>query len=116
MKRTTKNALTLWLVWMIGACAALGVPTPQTFNERAAAGYTAVTTAVDDTRILLLAKKLTPDDAANVIKQTDNIVAGLDIARTLNKSDPLAAQTKLTATLAALSAVQAYLAAKKGTQ
>lgn len=116
MKLATRNALILWFVWMIGACAALGVPTPQSFEERLAAGYVTASAAVDTARILLLTKKITPDDAANVLKQTDNVVVGLDIARSLNKSDALAAQTKLTATLAALAAVQAYLTAKKGTQ
>jgi hypothetical protein len=106
----------VWLLLVLAAgCAALGVPTPQTFSQKLAAGYSAVTAVVDDTRILLAAKKLTPADAENVVKQTDNLVAALDIARQLSGTSPVAANDKLSATLLALTALQTYLATKKGT-
>jgi hypothetical protein len=96
-------------------CATFGIPTPQTFNERLAAGYTTATTIVAATTTLLAAKKLSSADAENVLKQTDTAVAGLDISRNLSLTDLAAANTKLTATLVVLNSLQAYLNSKKGT-
>lgn len=106
--------LCYFFLLIASGCAALGVPTPTTFNERLASGYVTVNAVMDTTRALLSAKKITPDDAENVVKQCDNVVAGLDIARTISKGDLPAANTKLTATLAVLTALQSYLATKKG--
>jgi hypothetical protein len=105
----------LWLFLVLAAgCASLGIPTPETFNERIAAAQTAVNTVVSDVGILLVAKKITPDDAENVIKQTDNLVAGLKVARQLSGTSVVAANDKLSATLLALTALQTYVATKKG--
>jgi len=96
------------------SCAQLGIPVPKTFNEQVAAAQTSVTAVVDDARILLLTKKITPDDATNVLKQTDNITEGLAVARVLNGTNPAAANDKLAATVLALNALQVYLAKYKG--
>lgn len=103
------------LLLLVSACATLGIPTPQTFNERLAAGYTTGTTIVSVTTTLLAAKKLSSADAENVLKQTDTAVAGLDISRQLSATDLAAADTKLAASLVVLNALQAYLNSKKGT-
>jgi hypothetical protein len=100
---------------LASGCAALGVPTPTNFNERVAAAYTTTTALVETTRTLLVAKKITPADAENVLKQTDTVIAGLDIARSYSATSPIAANDKLTATLTILQAIQAYLNAHKGT-
>lgn len=100
---------------LASGCAALGVPTPTTFNERVAAAYTTTTALVETTRTLLVAKKITPADAENVLKQTDTVIAGLDVARSYSATSPIAANDKLTATLTILQAVQSYLNSKKGT-
>jgi hypothetical protein len=102
------------LLLLAAGCASLGIPTPTSFNERMAAGYTGVAAVMDGTRTLLAAGKLTPADAENVVKQCDNIVAAFDLARSMSKTDLAAANTKLTVTLASLTALQSYLAAKKG--
>ncbi len=96
------------------ACAGLGLPTPTTFNERLAAAYGTVTEVRSDATILLSAGKITPADAQNVQNQADNAKAALDLARTMSKGDLPAANTRLTATIAALTALQAYLASRKG--
>lgn len=101
---------------LASGCASLGLPTPTTFNERLAAGYTTVNATVDSARTLLQAGKISASDAENVVKQLDNVVAGLDLARTMNRTDPAGANTKLTVTLQVLTAMQSYLASKKGTQ
>lgn len=111
-----KLAQTRWLLFLLLAgCAYLGVPTPTTFNERVAAAYTTTTALVETTRTLLVAKKITPSDAENVLKQTDTVIAGLDVARSYSATNPIAANDKLTATLTILQAIQSYLNSQRGT-
>lgn len=102
------------LAFVLPACAQLGVPTPDTFNEKLAVAYTTVTTARQSATTLLQAKKITPDDAQHVLDQTNNARAGLDVARQLSKQDLKAADGKLTAIRSALEALQAYLASRQG--
>lgn len=90
-------------------CTTLGVPTPQTFSERVAAGYVGVTTVRDSATTLLQAGSITADDARNIQAQADNVRAGLDIARTVSSVDPTAADAKLQATLQILTALDSYL-------
>lgn len=97
------------LLLLAAGCASLGVPVPQTFNGKAAAALTTVTGARQTTLTLLQAHKLTPDDAANVDKQADNLRQGIEVARTIHAGDPAAGDTKLTATIAALQILTAYL-------
>lgn len=104
------------LLLLLAGCAALGLPTPATFNEKALAAYGTVQEIVKDGDTLLAAKKLSPDDAQNVLTQALNARNGIDIARSIYKSDSLAGTTKLTATITVLTALQSYLATKKGTQ
>jgi hypothetical protein len=106
--------LSLLLLSMATSCAQLGLPTAQTFNQKLAVGYGTVTTARNTAATLLTAGKITADDAQNVQNQADNIRAGLDIARQMNKTDPTGAGTKLDATIAALQLLQTYLTSKGG--
>jgi hypothetical protein len=103
--------LLVLLLSLAAACAQLGLPTPQTFNEKMATAYVTVTAVRDTATKLLVAKKLSADDAQNVLNQTDNARAGLDIARKLADVD--AANAKLASVQAALVALNAYLASKK---
>ncbi len=100
---------------LASGCASLGIPTPQTFNERVAAAYTTSTAVVETMRTLYAAGKITPEDANNVLKQTDTVIVGLDVARAYSATNPIAANDKLTATLTILQAAQSYLNARKGT-
>lgn len=101
------------LLYLAAGCAQLGLPTPQTFNEKLAASYSAVTAARDTAITLLTAKKIGADDAQNVQNQADNARAGLDIARKIHATDADAGNAKLTSVQAALTALQSYLATKK---
>lgn len=93
---------------LLCACAQLGLVTPQSFGERLAAGYTATTAAS-----LLEARRISPGDAQNVQEGANNARAGLDIARDLRESEPAAADARLTTAITALSALSAYLEARK---
>lgn len=112
MKRYAQHFLII-IALALTACAQLGIPKPETFNERLAVGYSTVTTVRQTATTLLQAKKITADDAQNVQQQADNARAGLDIARTISKTDAKAADAKLTAVRSALTALQAYLATKE---
>ena len=102
------------LLLLLVGCAQLGLPVAQTFNQKLAVGYATVTGIITTTDNLLLAKAITPDDAANVLKQDDNAKAALDIARSLSGTDITAANAKLTATHTVLEAINAYLLTKQG--
>lgn len=104
--------LSLVLVSFLSGCAALGLPTADSFNERLAVGYMTVTTVRATTATLLNAKKLTAEDGDNVLKSTDAARAGLDVARTLSKVDMKAADSKLTMIRTTLTALQAYLTSR----
>jgi hypothetical protein len=91
------------------ACTAI---VPQTFNERLAAGYKTVETVADTAITLRTAGKITQADARNVAATNDTALAALDVTKGLSKTDLTAADAKLAATLAILTQLQAYLAAK----
>lgn len=105
----------IWVVAvLLAGCQALGIPQAETFSERLAAGY-ALNAQVRQTATDLLAmKKLSSADGQNVLEQTNNARAGLDIAKQLATTDTKSAEGKLTALRTALLAVQGYLALKKG--
>lgn len=102
----------LAIVGSMAGCAQMGIAMPQTFNERLAAGYTTATAGVQGVDALLKAKKITAAEAAQTLAKLDEAKAGLDAARSLRGTNPLAAQDRLSATLMVLQAMQAYLASK----
>jgi len=109
-----RNTFLASLLLLLGACETLGIPTATSFNERLAVGYSTVTEVRQTATTLLNAKKLTADDGQQILDQTNNARAGLDVARTLAKTDLKGADSKLTAVRAALTALQAYLETKGG--
>ncbi len=108
MKRFYSPLLAVALL-LVHACAALGIPQADTFNKQLAGGYVTVTSIRQLGTTLVTSGKLKPDDADNVLKQTDNARAGLDIAKVLG---PVEGRDKLATTLTVLTGLQAYLAAK----
>lgn len=98
---------------LLSGCAQLGVPTPATFNEKAASALTTVTAARQTALTLLQAGKLTPDDSENVNAQADNLRKGIDVARSIHATQPTAGDDKLAATITALTALTAYLEQRK---
>lgn len=97
----------------LSACAALGVPTPSSFNEREAAAISTATGTLSTARGLLSANKIAPKDAENAIKQADTFMEAITVAETLHATDPRAAEDKLAATIASLNSLRDYLATRK---
>jgi uncharacterized protein YjbK len=100
------------LAVVISGCAAFGVPQPQSFGERLAAGYVSVTTVRQTAKILLDGQVISSNDATNVQKQADVAREGLNVARTLDGID---AEKKIEAMLLVLDTAQSYLCAKAPT-
>lgn len=105
-------ALILVLAAAFSGCAQLGLPTPQTMNEKIAAAQGSVTQVRSSATQLLVAKKITSTDAENVLKSTDAAAEGVAVARTIATTDPAGANFKLTAAVTILTALQTYLATK----
>jgi hypothetical protein len=108
----TRNLLACIALALLTACAALGLPTPETPAQRIAATVTAVTAVRQSATTLLVAKKISVEDAENVQRQADTVVAGAQVARSMLTVDPKAADAKLQQTRTVLLALQQYLAAK----
>lgn len=112
MKLATRHFLMLIAVCLLAACAEVGIQAPKTFNERLAVGYAAVTTVRDTATTLVTAGKISAAEAQDVQTKADHGRAALDIARATAKTDLTSAETRLTATLQLLTALQSYLASK----
>lgn len=111
MKRLLTLA-SLALVALLIGCAQLGASAPRTFNEKLLAGYTTVEAVANSASHLRAAGKLSDADRDNVVSTARTAIAGIDVAAQIGKTDPVAGQAKLTATIAVLTALQAYLATK----
>lgn len=98
-----------------GGCAQLGLPTAQTFNEKMAVAYASVTQVRDTATTLVQQKKISADDAQNVLTATDTARVGLDTARKIHATDPAAGDAKLASVRTALAALSTYLATRGGT-
>lgn len=113
MKQLLQNSILILMLAILVACAQLGLATPETFNEKLAAGYVTVTEMVTTTTALLKAGKIKSDDAANIQVQVNTAKAGLDIAKQVAANDPKAADAKLVAVRTVLTALSTYLATKQ---
>lgn len=99
-------------ITVLAGCSLLGVPVPQTMNERVSAAYISVTTVRQETLSLLQAGKITAADAKNIETQADNARSGIDIAKQLDLTNPAQASDRLTAALSVLQALETYLTQK----
>jgi len=97
----------------LAACAQLGIAPADTFNKKVAAGYESVATLADSADALFKSGKLSKADAQKVKATLDGATAGLASVQSIAATDPLAAQNRLAAIIAALSAAQAIVAGAK---
>lgn len=113
MKRLTLLIAALAVAFLIG-CAAIGSPTPDTFNQKLAVAVASVTEVRNTATTLLVAKKISAPDARNIQAQADVAREGLDVARGMSTTDLSEASTRLEVANTALRALQTYLLAKQG--
>lgn len=93
----------------IAGCAAMGLPTAETFNQRAAVAYGSVTAVRNSAADLLVAQKITPAEARVVQVQSDGIRAGIDSAVAVYAADQPQAENKLQTAERLLLGLQNFL-------
>ncbi len=111
--RHVRNLAWAFTLAVLVGCAALGVPKPETFNQRLASGYATVTTVRQTTLTLLESRTISSADAQNVQNQANTAREGLDVARDIHRTLPQAGEDKLAVTNAVLQSLQKYLASKR---
>lgn len=97
------------LIAVLSACTSLGVPNLDTFNKKAAAGYTSITTLYDTTRTLTTAKVISANQAQSVWSKIDAAKLALDAAVATYKTSPPQGASELDDALKVIAALQAYL-------
>lgn len=101
---------------MIGCtmgCAALGVPTADTVNKKAAEGYISITAAANTVTTLRLAGKLSDADRDKTVATLQVSKTGLDSVVKSAPVDPAAADARLREILLVLNGITASLAAQQ---
>lgn len=96
-------------------CAQLGVTAPATFNQKEAAAHVTIEGIAKTALSLHQAGKLSEADRSNIVATLRSAESGIDVAKLVAKTDPAGGLTKLDASIAVLTALQAYLATKGGT-
>lgn len=112
MKLKTLSLIPL-LLMLLTACGTLGVPVPQTFNQKAAAATASVNAASQLDLTLLQARKITPDESDRYINRIEDVQHGIIVARGLRSTDPALAQDRLDLIIKALAALTAELESRK---
>lgn len=103
----------LFAVVLAAACASVGGVAPETNNQKIAAAQITITQLRGTAAALLNARKISSDDAANVLKQTDAAQEGILIARALaSANDSTGAANRLQLITTGLAALQTYLSSK----
>lgn len=97
----------------VPGCAAIGLQSPQTFNERYAYAISQTTGLRQTAADALTAKQISVDDAEYVLKVTDESRALLNAARAaLTAGDTSTAEGRLSLATNILAQLQAYLRTK----
>ena len=96
-------------VLILSACAALGVPEPRDFNDRASLAYDVAAEGVATTRAMLAAGQLTADDAENAIASLETYLAGVQVARDAHAVSAADGEARLAAIRAGLAGLIEYL-------
>lgn len=101
------------LVLLLAGCASLGVPAPQTFNQRAAAATATVNTASQTVLTLLQTRKITPDESDRYTDRTEDAQEAIDLARGIYPANPADAEGRLALVITALQMLTAELETRK---
>lgn len=103
--------VTYTLLLMLTACVSLEAP--KSFNDRLVYAYTAVTAARDTSTALLERKRISKDQAVNLLELANQARASLDIARgAFSTGDVATAEGQLTLATTILTQLEAFLQAR----
>jgi hypothetical protein len=114
MRQIYRSFTLLIFAFALASCAQLGIPKPETFNQKVAVAYATVTQVRTTATQLLEVKKISSDDAANVQISADVARVGIETARKISTLDPKAGDAKLNSVMIALNALANYLATRAG--
>jgi hypothetical protein len=98
---------------LLAGCAALGVPSADTFNKKAAAATVSVNTGSQTVLTLLQARKITPDENDKYIARLEDAQKAIDVTRVVYKTDPTSAENRLATIIAGLNLLLAEIEARK---
>lgn len=101
------------LLFLLTACASLGVPQADTFNKQVVVANSLVESAATTASTLHAAGKISDADKDNVYQQGTEARVGIELLRQLHATDPLKAENRLSAIIAGLTALQTRLEAKE---
>lgn len=108
-----KLAIIFPLLFLLTACASLGIPPADTFNKQAAAAVASVNTASQLSLTLLQARKITPDESDAFVGRAEDAQEAIDLTRSIRSTDPAGAQDRLDAIIRSLQILTAELEARK---
>lgn len=108
--RLTTAAL-VFVLTLFG-CAQMGMQPADTFNKKIGAAYVTAQTIAETAAYAERSGQLGGGDVANIIVTGRAAIAALDVAVQVHATNPASGDAKLTATLAILTALQAYLLAQ----
>lgn len=103
------KALAALCLTLLAGCAALGLATPQGFDQSLATAYGVHTAVVSATATALTAGSINSAEATAVQTQALTARQLLDTARTLEVTNPTGASSDLALATTALTAIQTYL-------
>jgi hypothetical protein len=112
--RSIRLMLAIAAIAVFSACATLGAPPPETFNQKMAVAVAGITEARHTVMALLMAQKISAVEAAETEERIDEARALLNVARILSATDPASAASRLDAASRSLQAMNTYLIAKQG--
>lgn len=104
-----KLAIIFPLLFLLTACAALGVPKADTFNKQVVVANGLVESAAETAGALYAAGKISTEEKDEVYRQGTEARAGIELLRKLHATDPLAAENRINTLIVALTALQARL-------
>lgn len=116
VERIAVYAGLLALVWGLSGCSTLGVPSPQTFNQRLAAAYQTASGIADTILVLEEAGKISPMEEASAVKRLSELRAALDLALSLHVNAPQTSETDLQQALSGLQELDTVLKSKSVTK
>ena len=111
--RLKLNPAAFVLLVLLTGCAALGISTPQSLDERLAYAQTIDTAVLAASTSALRAGQISADDHEHVIKIADQVKGLIDSARAIASTDSEGADAKLRLATAILTEIQSFLNSRK---
>jgi hypothetical protein len=101
------------LLFLLTACAALGVPKADTFNKQVVVANSLVESAAETANTLYSTGKISTEEKDYVYKYGIETRAEIELVRALHATDPLKAENRINTLIVALTALQNRLGAQQ---